>query len=240
MSKQGSSSWLERRRSRRIRRHVGAAAVGVVLFWFFWQSRPQWSPDMRFWKAVGDAAYGLLWATVLIGPLAKLWQPAKKLLVWRRQLGIWSAIFATFHALLILNGWAEWSVARFLGYEFVPQLGRLARMEPGFGLSNILGLSALLVALVLAATSSDRALRALSPRGWKFLHNGAYFVFYVASIHSLYFLFIHYTLSFHKRIPEPDWFRFWMLALVGVVVTAQVASFVKTVQNFRSEATSRA
>ncbi len=237
---QRTSSWADRRRSRRIRRHVGAAAIGVVIFWFFWQSRPQWSPDMRFWKAVGDAAYGLLWLTVFLGPAAKLWPSLRRFLSWRRQLGIWSTILATFHALLIINGWAQWSVARFFGYEFVPQLGRLARMEPGFGLANVLGLSALFVALVLAATSSDRALKALSPKGWKFLHNGAYFVFYVGSIHALYFLFIHYTLSFHKRIPEPDWFRFWMLGMVATIAAVHVASFVKTVQTFRSEATSRA
>ena len=225
-----------RRRRQRLVRHLGAAGLGVAIFWLFWMSRPQWSSDMRLWKAVGDAGFGLLWATVVIGPLAKLWPPARKLLPWRRQLGIWFALFASIHALLILNGWAEWSLARFFGYEFIPQLGRPARMEPGFGLSNLLGLTALGVALLLAATSSDRAIRALGRSSWKYLHNGAYFVFYVGSLHALYFLFIHYTLSFHRRIPPPDWFRFWFLAMVGVVVTLHVSSFIKTVRDQRSEA----
>ncbi len=195
---------------------------------------------MRFWKAVGDVGFVLLWATVIIGPVAKLWNPARKLLIWRRQLGIWFAIYASLHAVLILNGWARWSVSGFLGYEFIPELGREARWEPGFGLANILGVSALFVALLLAATSSDRAMRVLGSSAWKFLHTGTYFVFYVGSIHSLYFLFIHYTVSFHKNVPNPDWFRYWFLAMVGVVGVLQVAAFVRTVVTSRSEATAPA
>ena len=43
---------------------------------------------------------------------------------------------ATLDGALILNGWAPWSSRRFLGYEFVLQLGRGARLEPGFGLAT--------------------------------------------------------------------------------------------------------
>ena len=142
-------------------------------------------------------------------------------------------------AFLIFNGWTEWTLSRFFGYEFVPQLGRTARMEPGFGLANILGLAALLVALFLAATSSDQAMRALRSPNWKFLHRGTYFVFYVGSIHALYFLFIHFTLSFHKRVPEPDWFRYWFLGMVLIVLTLHIASYVKDVRQSRSEVTAK-
>ncbi len=195
---------------------------------------------MRFWKAAGDAAFVLLWSALVIGPLARLWKPARRLLPWRRQLGIWFALAASVHALLILNGWARWTVSGFLGYEYIPQLGREARWEPGFGLANILGLTALLVGLVLAATSSDRALRVLGGSAWKFLHNAAYFVFYVGSIHALYFLFIHYTVSFHKAPPPPDWFRFWFLAMVGGLAALHVAAFAKTVATSRSRAVASA
>ena len=229
-----------RRRGLSIRRHLAVAAMSGPIFWVFWSTRANWSPDMRFWKAVGDVGLVLLWATVLIGPAAKLWTPARKLLPWRRQLGIWFAIYASLHAVLILNGWARWSVSGFLGYQFIPELGREARWEPGFGLANILGLSALFVGLLLAATSSDAALRLLRSSAWKFLHTGTYFVFYVGSIHSLYFLFIHYTVSFHKQVPNPDWFRYWFLAMVGVVGVLHVAAFVRSVVTSRSEATAPA
>lgn len=229
-----------RRRGRRVRRHLGTAVLASVVFAVFWQTRLNWTPDMRFWKAAGDVGFVLLWTAIVIGPLATLWRPARKLLPWRRQLGIWFAIAASLHALLILNGWAQWSVSRFFGYEFIPQLERDARWEPGFGLANLLGLTALTVGLMLAATSSDWAIRALRAPAWKFLHTGAYFVFYVGSIHALYFLFIHFTVSFHKQPPPPDWFRYWFLGMVATVAVLHVAAFVKTVITSRARATAPA
>lgn len=122
------------RRRKRILRHVGVLSIGAAAFIVFWQTRQAWSTDMRLWKAVGDVAFILLWLTVLIGPVAKLWKPGRRLLPWRRPLGIWFAIAASVRAALIFNGWARWSVTRFMGYEFIPELGRTARWEPGFGL----------------------------------------------------------------------------------------------------------
>ncbi|MDW3221047.1 MAG: ferric reductase-like transmembrane domain-containing protein [Acidimicrobiales bacterium] len=93
-------------------------------------------------------------------------ESARGLLRWRRQLAIWFALTATLHAVLILDGWARWSLRRFLGYEFIPQLGREARLEPGFGLADLVGSVALLLALVLGATSSDWALRRMGRPAW--------------------------------------------------------------------------
>jgi methionine sulfoxide reductase heme-binding subunit len=74
---------------------------------------------------------------------------------------------ALFHALLIWHGWARWDVWRFLGYEFIPELDRLVRLEPGFGLANLLGLVALMFTLTLVATSSARAVDYLGASAWK-------------------------------------------------------------------------
>ena len=184
---------------------------------------------MRLWRAVGDAAVVLFLASLAIGPLVRLASTAGRLLSWRRQVGIWAAAFAGAHALLIVDGWAQWSVRRFLGYELVPQLGREARMEPGFGLANLIGLVALVWLLILLATSSDRALRLLGPAGWKWLHHGSYVVFYLVLLHSVYFLFIHYTFSFH-RPPAPDnWFRWPLVAMGFAVLGLQCGAFWRTV-----------
>jgi sulfoxide reductase heme-binding subunit YedZ len=140
---------------------------------------------------------------------------------------------------LILNGWARWSLAGFFGYEFVPQLGRTARMEPGFGLSNLLGLLAMMWTLVLVATSTDWAVRRLGPRAWKWLHNATHTVFWLVTAHVAYFLFIHYTLSFHREPLPTDWFQLPFLGLAAVVVILQVAAFVVTSRRQR-QAQSRA
>lgn len=75
---------------------------------------------MRLWKAVGDASYVLLLLALLIGPITRLLPKVRRFSKWRRPLGIWFALTATVHGLLVLNGWARWSLRRFLGYEFVP------------------------------------------------------------------------------------------------------------------------
>ena len=214
-------------------RHIGAVVLAAIAFALFWASRPTWDPEMRLWKAVGDSALILLLATMGIGPVARLWRGAGRALPWRRELGIWFALVAAIHVVLILDGWARWSVLGFFGFEYVPQLGRLARMEPGFGLSNVVGAVAFIWGLALAATSSEWALRRLGPSAWKWLHNGAYVVFWTVVLHVGYFLFLHYTLSFHDQPPPPDWFRVPFLVAAAAIVALQVAAFVATVRQRR-------
>lgn len=211
-------------------RHATVAVAAALLVALFWLTRLEWDAEMRTWRAFGDAAIVLLFVTLALGPAARLCRPIVAALPWRRETGVWSAVTALVHTILILNGWVRWDWGQFLGYELVPQLGRVARLEPGFGLANLIGLVALAWTLVLAATSSDRATRLLGPGAWKWLHSGAYVVFYLAVLHTLYFLFIHFTLSFHRLPPPENWFRWPLLAMGVAVVSLQVAAFVRTVR----------
>lgn len=221
-------------------RHVVTSVLTALLLAGFWASRPEWSPDMRLWRAVGDTAIALLFVSLALGPAAKLFSGTGRLLPWRRPIGVWAALTATVHAVLVLNGWARWSVRRLLGYEFIPELGREVRLEPGFGLANLVGLVALGWMLVLLATSSDRALRFLGPAAWKWLHQGAYVVFYLAVLHAVYFLFIHYTQSFHRAPAPENWFRVPLLVLGATVLALQWAAFTRTVARRRSRPPARA
>jgi len=220
-----------------VRRHSVMLALSAALVGVFWVSRPQWDPEMRLWKAIGDGSLLLLVATVALGPLARLARPVRRWLPWRRETGIWFGLLALVHTVLILNGWARWSLGRLFGFEFVPQLGRTARMEPGFGLANLLGLLALAWTLALVATSTDRAVRWLGPQSWKWLHNATQTVFYLVTAHVAYFLFLHYTLSFHRQPPAPDWFRVPFVTLAVVVIGLQVAAFAATTRRHRGRRT---
>ena len=215
-------------------RHAAVLAASALIASVFWLTRLDWDAEMRTWRVFGDAAIVLLFVTLALGPAARLWRPLGRALPWRREMGIWSALTALIHTVLILDGWVRWDWGRLLGYEVVPQLGRVARLEPGFGLANLMGLFALIWALTLAATSSDSAVRYLGAAGWKWLHHGAYVVFYLAVLHTVYFLFMHFTLSFHRMPPPANWFR-WPLVAMGVLVMAlQIAAFVKTVRRRRT------
>lgn len=224
---------MRKRTKRLIGRHLVAGLISAFAFGAFFASRPSWVLEMRTWKAFGDAALILLLITLAIGPLAKLHRPWARSLPWRRETGIWFGLMAIVHTILILNGWARWSFSRLFGYEYVEQLGREARLEPGFGLANLMGLVAIFWTLVLVATSSDRAVRFLGGSAWRWLHTSTYVVFYLSLIHAGYFLFIHFTLSFHKQPPAPDWFRVPFLTLGAVVIMLQAAAFRRTVAEDR-------
>jgi len=215
-------------------RHAAVAALGVVLSLLFWRSRMEWDPEMRLWKATGDASFALLALAMLVGPLAVLWARAKRLLAWRRALGVWSALLALVHAYLVWDGWARWSFQRLLGYEDLRGAGvpEPVLTMPGFGLANLMGLVALVLVLLLAAVSSERALHALGPRAWKHLQQYAYVVFYLVGLHTAYFLFLHYELSLlqlalGKALTPPNWFRAWFVLLVVAVLALQAAAFLR-------------
>ena len=89
---------------------------------------------MRLWKsAVGNAAFVLLLVTLSLGPLARIARPVTRLLRWRRQFGIWFALLAAVHGVLVVHGWARWSLRRFLCYEEIPSSAGRSASKKGSG-----------------------------------------------------------------------------------------------------------
>ena len=87
---------------------------------------------------------------------------------------------------------------------------------------------------MLVATSSDWALTFLGSSAWKWLQYGAYTTFYLVALHTFYFLFMHYSISFHREPPaDPNWFRYPFLALTLAIPLLQISAFVKTVGRHR-------
>lgn len=220
-------------------RHLLVFSIALSLTFIFWLAHFEWHDDMRLWRAFGDSGYALLFVTLIIGPLSKLWTRSAFLLTWRREFGIWFAIMAVIHGILIANGWANWDIAKFFGYEFIPQLGRMARMEPGFGLANTLGFVAFLWITILAFTSSDRAMKWLGASSWKWIHTGSHIVFYLVAIHTSYFLFIHYTESFHKTVPPESTFIIPFIVMSVMVLVLQTLAYIKTVRSKNKQLTQK-
>jgi ferredoxin-NADP reductase/DMSO/TMAO reductase YedYZ heme-binding membrane subunit len=184
------------------------ALVGFLTAFFvslFWFSRVEMSPDVRLWRALGDTAFGLLFITLAIGPLAKLWKPAFLLVPWRRETGIWFALLAFSHFIRVSD---------------------YSALELGLELPRLLGLVALFWTLVLAATSSDRAVNFLGISSWKWLHNMTYVIFYLVAGHAAYFLFWRYQ--------EANWLQYPFLAMALIVPILQVSAFAKEIIRQRS------
>lgn len=216
-------------------RHVLMALISASLVYLVWQANSTWSPDMRLWKAFGGGSFVLLWFTVFIGPAGRLWKPLARLITWRRESGIWFVLVGLVHGYLVLDGWVRWSVWEFLGYQLMPELGVYLRAEPGFGLANLIGLTALLLALALAATSSDKAVSFLGIGSWKWLHMFAYAIFYLSVLHVIYYAFMHYDPSPQRVMAgmptnyPVNPLRFYYLAALLSVSLAQSLAFIKTV-----------
>ncbi|OJI09482.1 MAG: hypothetical protein COV08_00895 [Candidatus Vogelbacteria bacterium CG10_big_fil_rev_8_21_14_0_10_49_38] len=185
---------------------VGSLA-GLLVALFSW-SRPELPFDVALWRALGDAGFVFLFVTLSLGPLSRLGTPALRLLTWRRETGIWFALLVLTHSLRVSG---------------------FALSEPGLALPNLLGLGALTWALILMATSSDRAVDYLGISSWKWLHQGAYVIFYLASLHGGYHLFLRYPNT-------PNWFRWPFAVMVIGILVLQTAAFIKTVRQQRIKA----
>ncbi|MES2667815.1 MAG: ferric reductase-like transmembrane domain-containing protein [Pseudomonadota bacterium] len=162
-----------RRLSQRVAvRHAAIAVLATGLVLGFSAVHVDFSPMHRWNRAFGDASMVLVALSVALGPLARFVRCAVRVLPFRRELGIYGCLLAIVHAAVILFVWVEWDLMRLFGFEWHPELLTYVMFQHGFGLANAIGLAALLLAILLAATSSDIALRRLGVSGWKFLQMG--------------------------------------------------------------------
>lgn len=183
----------------------------------------------RFNRALGDLSLVLVALAMVIGPLTRLSSARvfRKMLPYRRELGIYAVIAAIIHTVIILIGWVQLDFARLFGFEFHPQLQEYVMVQQGFGLGNLIGIAALLYGIVLAVTSNDFSQKRLGTSVWKYIQQGAYVLWWLVVLHTAYFLFFHF-LDFHRQTPEPNWAQWPFIILVGVVLLLQTAATLVT------------
>jgi methionine sulfoxide reductase heme-binding subunit len=207
---------------RTLRRHAIVSVIVFIILFVFWLSRPELIGASRFWKAFGDGAFVLLAITLMIGPLAKLF-PLKfaKFISWRRETGIWTALIAMMHNATIQTFLLNGNIMSILGYTLIGE--NYVHTDPGFGLANIIGIMALTMLLILLATSSNYAVNLLGNKGWKFLHMGAYTIFYLVFLHVAYFIFMRGSWT-------NNWFALPFVIISFTVVMLQTLAFIKVVR----------
>lgn len=208
-------------------RHVAVVLVAGVGTYLLLESRAEWSPMHRWNRAIGDMSVVLIALSMALGPLARLWDRFKVAIPWRRELGIYGVVLAFVHTAIILNGWVEWDLILLFGYVLHPQTGRYVMFQHGFGLSNIIGIIALVYGLVLALSSNNRSQKLLSGSVWKFLQQSAYVLWMLIVVHTAYFLYLHFQ-DFHRNTPDPNWAQIPFAVLVGLITLLQLAAFLKT------------
>lgn len=212
-----------------LRRHLAVVLLVFVLLAIFTVVHGQWSAMHQWNRAFGDASLVLVALSFSLGPLSRIFRRTVRFLAYRREMGIYAFILALVHAVIILVGWVELDFMRLFGFEFHPQLEEYVMVQNGFGLGNAIGILALAIALLLAATSSDFALRKLGASGWKFIQMGVLPLWWLTVAHVAYFLYAHF-LSFHRNTPDPNPLQVPFAVLVGAVLLLRAASYVHTIR----------
>ena len=208
-------------------RHIIVLLIVIIGTYAFIESRSQWSEMHRWNRAVGDMSFVLIALSMMIGPLSRLSKIARSAIPWRRELGIHGVMLAVTHTIIILVGWVEWDLIRLFGYVIHPQTKLYVMLLHGFGLSNIIGIIALVYGIVLALSSSDWVQKVLGGSVWKFLQQSSYVLWMLIIVHTAYFLYLHFQ-DFHKQVPDPNWAQIPFAATIVVVTLLQLAAFLKT------------
>ena len=188
---------------------VGIFALGLTYI-FNTLLNVEWS------TAFGRVSFILLFLTLLIGPVMKLRSPVKASSpleipwTWRGELGIWFFLMGLVHFIIV---WSERPFAELI------RIG-----GSGFALANLMGLVALLLALLLTAASFQKVILYLGIESWKWLHSMTYVVFYLISGHYIYFQFF----STYGEV-GPDWFGYMAVFMTLLIILLQFTAFIKIV-----------
>jgi nitrite reductase/ring-hydroxylating ferredoxin subunit/DMSO/TMAO reductase YedYZ heme-binding membrane subunit len=131
-------------------------------------------------RAFGSCAFLMLTVILAIGPLARLDRRFLSLLYNRRHFGVLTFFIAALHAYFMV----EWYMAQDVLGTLMPEL---MTPEPygkfiGFPF-KVLGIAALIVLFLMAATSHDYWLVFLTPPVWKVLHMLLYPAYGLVTMH---------------------------------------------------------
>ncbi len=155
---------------------IGLAVPGLVAVFFFATllTHPGMTPETGLIRGLGLTALVLLHVILCIGPLCRLDPRFLPLLYNRRHLGVAMCLTALVHA--------AFAVFQYHALGDVNPLVSLLTSNRAFGsLANFpfehLGLAALVILTLMAATSHDFWLGVLSPLVWKTLHMLVYLAY---------------------------------------------------------------
>lgn len=159
-----------------------AAFIGLYIVFGAAMKQPEgylgWI-DLRL-KAFGACAFAMLTLILCIGPLARLDRRFLPLLYNRRHFGVLMFLTALLHASFMV----EWYVAQGALANLAVELTTWADYGKFIGFPfKVLGMAALLVLALMAATSHDYWNAFLSAPVWKALHMCVYAAYGLAVMH---------------------------------------------------------
>lgn len=213
-------------RNKRIYDACVAGGIAVYLGMFFAVGKARYaapnaiSNEILAMRALGTCAFLLLTVILCMGPAARLDRRFLPLLYNRRHLGVATFFVALAHAVI--------AIGFYHGFGSVNPIISLLTSNTNFGSLSafpyqILGLLALLILFVMAATSHDFWLKNLAAPAWKCLHMFVYLAYGL--------LVMHVALGILQTQRSP-----WLAALVGAaVVTVSTLHLIAGIRENRRD-----
>lgn len=130
------------------------------------------NPAEALIRGLGDWTLRGLWLTLAVTPLREL-SGLAALARFRRMLGVFSFAYASLH--LLAYGWLD------MGLDF-GDIGRDIAKRPFI----LMGFTAWALMVPLAATSFNRAIKALSAKRWQTLHKLVYAIGVIGLLHFIW------------------------------------------------------
>ncbi len=211
---------------RLIKQHATVGITSLVVCFMLVQTRNDLATLHSWNRSFADVSLIMFAIVLIMGPLSHFYKPLRKQVVWRRPIGIWSAIHAGLHTIIILDGWVEWNLYR-LFFIFTPP-DQPWILHPGFALANTIGILALGYYLVLTATSNDWSIKLLGKKSWKYLQQKTTVLYTLVILHTLYFLFFH----------EPgnaNWFKGPFVIILVIIFVIRIFAFLKIAKEKKLE-----
>ena len=170
-------------RQKRLYDFVLAGAAGTMLIVFGVATKmlfPFVTDEIMLIRAFGATAFVLLHVILCIGPLCRLNRMFLPLLYNRRHAGVTMAILSLIHAALVVityhaGGDTNPILSIFTGSPLTPSIAGVPFQPFGF--------FALVILMLMAATSHDFWLANLTPRVWKTLHMLVYAAYALLVLH---------------------------------------------------------
>ena len=130
------------------------------------------NPAETLIRGLGDWALRLLWITLAVTPL-RTWTNQPTLARFRRMLGLFAFFYASLH--LLAYGWLD------KGLDLADILRDIGKRP-----FILMGFTAWLLLVPLAATSFNRAIKALGAPRWQALHKLVYAIAIVGLMHFIW------------------------------------------------------
>lgn len=186
---------------------IASVALAVVL----------WLVGYHEQEVVAAIPYFLLFLVMIIGPLLVISPAIRRRfrgnfpVNWRSELGIWFAIWAVIHVIFVF--WERnWDI-----------IGYISDMSPwAFG-----AFIAVILAVILAFTSNNRAFNYLGARAWKWHQSHAtYVIFWLVAVH------IYDRAYLRPGFPSDEPLHWIYLIMFIIVVVLHVGAFIKVVRHY--------